>query len=77
MVRYISFGFLIIIGMLAMISRKNYSKYKQGVDILFSLSEAMLHYTPPAVLNKVRMMIRKTNVLNTQNLEDTLTEYMI
>ena len=77
MVRYISFGFVIIIGMLAMISRKNYSKYKQGVDILFSLSEAMLHYTPPAVLNKVRMMIRKTNVLNTQNLEDTLSEYMI
>lgn len=76
MVRYISIGLVLIIGMLAMISRKNYSKYKQGADYLWCLSYMMFNKTPTYIKNKAGGLIRKTAVLNIQKLDEEIEVYL-
>ena len=77
MIRYLSVGLVLIIAMMAIISRKNYSKYKDGADILWCLSAMMFHITPAYFKSKARSVIRKTSVLNTRSLEDKLSDFMI
>ncbi|MBO4863704.1 MAG: hypothetical protein J5517_05035 [Eubacterium sp.] len=77
MVRYIAIGPVLIITLLALISRKNYSKYKKGADPLWCVSGFLHHRTPPGIKNRVRNMIRKTNVLNVSSLEESVDEFLL
>ena len=76
MVRYLSIGLVLIIGMLAIISRKNYSKYKQEADYLWCLSYMLLKYTPTFIKIKAGGLIRKTSVLNTKGLDEAVEVYL-
>ena len=77
MVRYICLGPLLIITLLALISRKNYSKYKKGADILWCVAGFLHHRSPPAIRLKVRKLIRDTNVLNVSGLEERVDTFLL
>lgn len=69
MVRYLAFCGILIIMLLAIISRKNYSKYKDGRDPLWWLARNMTMHMSGAGKQRIRDSIRKINVLNSRKLD--------
>ena len=69
MVRYICICICLVTLLLAMISKKNYSKYKDGVIPLWWLARNMTCHTTPLVREKIRGYIRRITPLNKYSLE--------
>ena len=69
MARYISLIIVLIIAVLAIISRKHYSKYKDGVGPLWSTAALIISFIPIERMSQLRQIIRKTYVLNNSSLE--------
>ena len=69
MVRYICICICLVTLLLAMISKKNYSKYKDGVNPLWWLARNMTCHTTPMVREKIRGYIRRITPLNKYSLE--------
>ncbi len=80
MVRYISFSLVLIILLLAMISKKNYSKYKDGGNPLKWLARNIECHLSASFRNRIRGYIRKVKTLNVNSLdyetETRLTKYI-
>ncbi len=70
MVRYLSVGLVLIISILALISRKNYSKYKDVKGFLSYVPVFLLRITPKKVRRSIRRIIRKNRVLNKNKLDE-------
>lgn len=68
MIRYVSLGFLLIIMMLAILSRKNYSKYKDGENIFWSISHMLVSLTPDNMRRYVMKQIRRVSIINIEML---------
>ncbi len=73
MARIISVTLLLLIMMMALVSRKNYSKYKAGRDPLWWVAGWITYRFSPEVKDRVKSYIRKINVLNKKPL-DTETD---
>ena len=80
MVRYVSFSLVLIIMLLAMISKKNYSKYKDGGNPLKWLARNIECHLSGSFRNRIRGYIRKVKTLNVNSLDKEtdarLTKYI-
>ncbi len=76
MIRYISLGFLLVITMLAIISRKNYSKYKDVKDPLLLASYLLIKITPVEVKEYIRRLIRRVTIVNVSKLSDVTNAFI-
>ena len=70
MVRMLSISMVFIIFSLAIISRKNFSKYKDGKDILWYAARFLLKLVPKERILKLRNYIRKSRVLGEKTLDE-------
>ena len=70
MVRYLSLLIVLIIAILAIISRKHYSKYKDVGGTLWSAAAFLASFIPVERMSQLREIIRKTYVLNSSSLEE-------
>ena len=77
MIRYISLGVVLIIILLAIISRKNYSKYKDGENIIFGIAAMFYDLTPLDAVSKIQKLIRHVRVFSGKHLSDHTKEYVI
>ena len=75
--RYIAISLLIVVSSLAIISRKYYSKYKDGRDPMWPAAAFIYHITPSGIIAWTKTLIRKDRILNTTSLEDETTKQMI
>ena len=70
MARYAALTIVLIVAVLAVISRKNYSKYKDGRGPFWSTAELVASFIPVERMSQLKSIIRKTNVLNSSSLEE-------
>ncbi len=77
MARYLSVGLVLITMILALISRKYYSKYKDVHGFLSYVPVLMLRITPERVKSRVRLVIRKNKVLNRKALDEETDRELI
>ncbi|MCR5213458.1 MAG: type II secretion system F family protein [Eubacterium sp.] len=70
MIQIVGFGVLLIVLMLAIISRKNFSKYKDGSDPLWWVAGWMTARLSLELKERVKNYIRRTAVLNEKPLEE-------
>ncbi len=79
MVRYIAVGLVFLISVLALISRKNYSKYKdvEKKGFLSFVPYFLLEITPPGLKSYVRGIVRKNNILNTRDLRQEVDRELL
>ena len=68
MVRYITLSLLLIFFMLAIISRKNYSKYKGEKNPFRCLADVIASYLPQQWKQKIAEYVRKTDTYNLSSL---------
>jgi len=70
MARYSSLIIVLVISILAIISRKHFSKYKDKAGVLWSAAALITTYIPVERMNQLRQIVRKTYVLNDSSLEE-------
>ena len=70
MARYTALTIVLIIAVLALISRKNYSKYKDGRGPFWNTAGMVASFIPVERMSQLKQIIRKTNVINSSSLEE-------
>ena len=77
MVRYITLAILLIICILAMISRKYYSKYKALKNPFWCLADMITENLPGQWKSKVSESVRRTDTYNVQKLKEKTDDWLI
>ena len=77
MVRYITLATLLIICILAMISRKYYSKYKALKNPFWCLADMITENLPGQWKSKVSESVRRTDTYNVQKLKEKTDDWLI